>query len=768
MTEPLSPAIEKLSLAFSPVVPDWVVMVLSGVLALVLVFYSRRVARTVRAARSLALTALRLVFFLGLLAVVLRPAMVLSRMRAVQGTLVVAVDRSASMALRASAADPSGSGERPQARADWVRRWVSDSVFRAQLSAYRVRFVAFGSEAVEIPELAPDVLEPGEETTRLSDALDLIGTWSQTENVTGVLLFTDGVDRSGLRERLERDDRPLALERAPVPVTAIGFPRPSRVRDLSIEDVEAQEFAFVRTGIRVKARLKARGLDLDAVPVTLRREGEVYSAQSAALDRSGEAEVVFELQPAEVGEAVYSVSVPVYEGEAASENNERAFVLRVLRDKTRILLISGRPSWELRFFRELIKRHPHYDLVNFNILRTPSDVFAVPERELSLIPFPSEELFSKDIKDFDLLVLLDFTPQALPTFPPYISAAGLQKIRERVSDAGLGLLIVGGEQTFSGAVLHGSPLYDLLPVEVPMLSRGFDPGPFSPAITPTGASHFILSAEGAEAPDWSSLPPLLGSATIGPLREGAMALLAHPVLKAGGQAVPVVALWEKGKGRVMLTSTDTFWRWGFPPPEKTDAVAAYHQFWYRAIRWLTQDPQTRRIAVSFDRKGPHRFTAAVRVSDRSYRPARGAQVEIVVDDLHGHRVTEPASETGEGTYEASLSLPAAEVYRVSARAHRGEVELGETETVFTDASSRAELRDHLPDQTLLDQLARRTGGRFVDITTTLPADLRWPPTEAYVQEGSQHLPVWNTVYSLLAMVVAAAAEWTLRRRWGLM
>src|SRR5262249_51881170 len=128
---------------------------------------------------------------------------------------------------------------------------------------------------------------------------------------------------------------------------------------------------------------------------------------------SGDLHTTFSFSPQRVGTHYYTISVPVLDGETIRENNTRGIVMKVVRDKIRALHVAGRPSWDERFLRGLLKHNPNIDLISFFILRTPSDIELVPQNELSLIPFPTEELFREQLQTFDVVFLQNFN------FSPY-------------------------------------------------------------------------------------------------------------------------------------------------------------------------------------------------------------------------------------------------------------------------------------------------------------------------------------------------------------
>ena len=106
-------------------------------------------------------------------------------------------------------------------------------------------------------------------------------------------------------------------------------------------------------------------------------------------------------------------------------------------DRVRVLQLCGRPSWDERFLRRLLKRNPNVDLISFFILRTPSDLAAVDSDELSLIPFPTHELFQNELPSFDVIFLQNFE------YMPYGIGAYLDNIRQYVETGG-GMAMIGG------------------------------------------------------------------------------------------------------------------------------------------------------------------------------------------------------------------------------------------------------------------------------------------------------------------------------------
>ncbi len=131
----------------------------------------------------------------------------------------------------------------------------------------------------------------------------------------------------------------------------------------------------------------------------------------------------------------------------------------MVRDKIRVLMISGNPSMNYRFMRTALKNDPSIDLLSFVILRTPTDILNVPLQEQSLIPFPVETLFTKELNNFDLLIFDNLA------FPPLHHSNYLENIREFVRGGG-GFAMIGGPNLLDGGRYARTPLEEILPIRV--------------------------------------------------------------------------------------------------------------------------------------------------------------------------------------------------------------------------------------------------------------------------------------------------------------
>src|SRR6185436_14724093 len=268
---------------------------------------------------------------------------------------------------------------------------------------HRVDLYAFGEA------LAPTTREalrapPGGDATRMGEAVgDLRGRYAGRD-LGAVVVISDGVDTGRIGEGpLDATTRgDLAALGAPVHTVGIGE---KSLRDLSVAAVLADDFAFVRTPVTIEAIIRQTGLPDRQIDVTLTRDGRGVANRSVVLRGAhGEDRVSFDWLPDHPGTFVFRISTPVLGGEALSSNNEQTFTVKVIRDRVRVLHLCGRPSWDQRFLRAMLRRDPNVDLVSFFILRTETDEQPWNHNELSLIPFPTYEIFEEQLRSFDLVI----------------------------------------------------------------------------------------------------------------------------------------------------------------------------------------------------------------------------------------------------------------------------------------------------------------------------------------------------------------------------
>ncbi len=780
----------RLALGGSPAAAEFRLLLAALVAALVLSAWQLRGGQ--RPARRAALLALRALALALVAALFLEPTLHLLKTVPVRSQVVVGIDRTPSMSI------PDEAGG--TARAEQVAKALAQEAPWAALEqGHDVRYVFFSGrgeehEHAEVPRAAAagGYQTRGNETD-LGAALADLSKLSREKATAGVVLITDGADLGPLGE-LRKDPGGLAaylkrndlLPSAPLSTVRVGGASP--FPDLSVREVVADEYGFIRNQVQVKAQIAAQGLGARSVPVAVKLGGEVVAARTAELsEKGGVVEVELGFSPTRVGEFVYTVEVPVLSGERIAENNHREFKIKIIRDKVRVLQVVGRPSWDEQFLRRTLKQDPNIDLVSFMILR---ELTANPFRddELSLIPFPTDEIFDKKLHTFDLVIFQNF--QYVPRYG--ILPRHLSNVRDFVVRDGGGFVMLGGDQSFAAGYYLGTPIEEILPVSLQFAGSLFDAGKavaferFAPQLPAGVRLHPIMRLDFDPLRSeqmWKQLPPLDGVNRTGDLVPGAVALLTHPSLKTPtGKPAPVVAALGVGKGRALAIATDTSWYWSFLPVDGGGTNQAYLSFWREAIRWLTRDPALKQVNITTDRpryRPGEEVRMEASVLDPSYAPVSDAAVAMSLKSLAGEPICSgPGRPVGEGRYEmkcraqgtgyleahaeASKVAPAAAAGGAAASAPLG----GDSAFVEVVALGR-EFERTDPDAELLSLLADLGGGKALSIEDgKLSGDPAIIEERSYRILGSREMSLWDTPPALLLLAGLAICEWWLRRRWG--
>ncbi len=483
-----------LSISFSPLIPVyalWVIGAIAALLAL-LAIVSRGPIAILRAL-ALALVLLALA----------NPSLVQEEREKVKDIVAVVTDLSTSQTL----------GD---------RRAMTEQV-RSELER------RFGSLADVEPRYITADDRGGDEGTRLFTALSNGLADIPPDRLAGVIFITDGVVH----------DIPPSVEalgfRAPLHALITG--RPDE-RDRQIKLIEAPRFGIVGKDQTIRAQVMERGGPGSAL-VTLRRDGQVLSRQQVRADTPFSLQVRIE----HGGTNVVELEVEGLPGELTQANNRAVVPIEGIREKLRVLLVSGEPHAGERTWRNLLKSDANVDLVHFTILRPPEKQDGTPINELSLIAFPTRELFQQKIKDFDLIIFDRYANQSI------LPSSYFENIVRYVREGGAILVAAGPEFASYGSLAQTR----LAPI-IPGIPNGrVVEQPYKASITETGSRHPVTR----ELPGSETSPPAWGEW----LRIIGSEVQSGSTLMSGANELPLLVLRREDKGRVALLLSDHAWLW---------------------------------------------------------------------------------------------------------------------------------------------------------------------------------------------------------------
>jgi uncharacterized membrane protein len=741
-------------------VPQWMIalVALATVALLVQQFFGLR--RRLPLGQTIFLTALRAVVYASLIFFLFGPALIDRRTSKLRRPLTVLIDSSQSMAFPADAKAAPGD-KAPPSRLDLVREKLTagqDPLIQKLHRDYDLRLARFGTSMEPIAPGSLPGIRPQDPGTRLVELLQAAARDSAAQSA--IIVFSDGI-ANGDRKTLE-GMAPLA-----VPVFTVGVGPPEGFTDVRIAKLGAPDFAFRGREFKIGLTIQASGMKGRTVPLLFNRGRNLVATRQIAIDSDlFEQTITLAFTPKEIGTHAFSVSIPAQADEQITPNNQKDFKVEVQRDKIRILTLSGSPAWNYRFLRMAMKQDPLIELVSFVFLRTPMDTVDVPESQLSLIPFPIDDIFLEELKNFDVIFFDDFSHRA------YFNPVYLERVREFVRDGG-GLAMLGGTRAFDSGGYGDSALREVLPVELDGKGAFETRGSVQAALTPAGKAHPItrlLPDPKINEETWRKLPALTGINQVRAVRG-------ESLLTAGGDAgsAPLLAIGRFGKGRTLALMTDDAWRWNFIAVGNKETPQNHLKLMRQAVRWLAQEPsfeqvQLRPIPVS---QPGEKVPIELRVLKDDFTPTREASVQLRVFSPEGEPILVSAAPAGEeGEYSGELTPTREGTYRVEAEASLGGKALGKDRTSFTAAYSYGEADDGRPRFDLLKQIAETSKGEYLPIADwnekaleKIAARLEAIAPSEIVEQRQTRL--WSNLWPFAILLALLSVEWWMRRKWGL-
>ena len=742
--------------------PGWLIAVaIIGVIAL-LVQEFITLRRRLATGRSSFLVLLRTCVYSVLIFFLLGPALVENRVTRLRTPLTLLIDTSASMNFPA-AFRPSPDGQPAKSRLDAIKAKLldgKDPLIGRLNRDYDLRVYALGTTLEPTSPESIGALKATGDGTRLLELLQ--SAVKNAPSQSGIVLFTDGI-ANGDQKTLQGNAPPA------VPVFTVATGDTAGFVDARIMDVHAPEFAFRGREFKVEMTVQASGLKGKTLPLYFNRGRNLVSSQSITVNSDPfEKKVTVSFTPRDLGAHSFNVVIPNQPGEQIVENNLKEFKVEVQRDKLRVLTLSGAPSWNYRFLRMAMKQDPLIELVSFVFLRTPTDTVDVPENQLSLIPFPIDDIFLEELKNFDVVVFDDFSHRS------YFNPVYLEKVRDFVRDGG-GFAMLGGVRSFDAGGYSESALKDVLPVELDGKGTYQAPTTVHPVLTTAGKAHPItrmLPDPKSNEEAWSRMPTLTG---INQVRAARGETLLTGAADTSGSGVPLLTVGRFGKGRTLALMTDQAWRWNFLAVGNHESPQNHLKLIRQAVRWLAQEPSFEQVQIRplpASRPG-EKLVLKTHVLKDDFTPAAQASVTLRVFGPDGEPVLVPATAGGdEGDYNGDFTPTKEGSYRIEAEAVSAGKLLGKATSHFTVAFPYGETEDGRPRPELLKQIADQSGGEFFTINDInekaidrMAAKLeQYAPSQIVEQHQTR---LWSTFWPFAFVLTLLAIEWWMRRTWGL-
>src|SRR6201988_5018097 len=561
--------------------------------------------------------------------------------------------------------------------------------------------------------------------TKLFGALSSALSDVPVDRVAGGLLINDG-----------------RVHDIPANAGALGFQAPLHAlitgrkdeRDRRIAISAAPRFGIVGQPQSITYRLDDQGVVGQRAKITVRRDGEVINERTLSSGQTANVEIDIK----HAGPNIVEIEASPLDNELTLVNNRAVVAIDGVRDKLRVLLVSGEPHAGERTWRNLLKSDASVGLVHFTILRPPEKQDGTPINELSLIAFPTRELFQQKINEFQLIIFDRYARQGV------LPIIYFDNITRYVRDGGA-VLVGAGPDYASQTSIWRTPLDAVLPAE----PVGVTEKPYYAHLSDAGKRHPVtraLEGSASEPPRWSRF-----------FRTVETRNSVNPPVMTGADGEPLLLLSRFGEGRVALLLSDHIWLWA----RGYEGGGPHLDLLRRMSHWLMKQPDLDEEALRLQVQGKDLVVVRQTMSD-SVQPVSVTSPSGVSRDL-----TLSAGDPGE--WRASLPANELGLWQATDGTLKALINVGPTNPKeFSEVTSTTEM---------LKPLAQATGGdarriadssgverpRIVPVraSSVFRGDgwMGVKMRDASVVKGVGVLPVFAGLIGLLLLLGAFAATW---------
>ncbi len=564
---------------------------------------------------------------------------------------------------------------------------------------------------------------PQEEGTRLFTALNRALGDIPPERFAGAVLVTDGqvhdipedAAKSGINGPVQtlltgsktEKDRRVVIDQAP----RFGIVGKEQTIRFHVEDTRT-ESGSAEVSIKIGTN----------APVTMTVASGANVETAVTIDHGGQ--------------NIVQIETPGLPGEITLENNRAVAQLEGIRDRLRVLLVSGEPHPGERTWRNLLKADSAVDLVHFTILRPPEKQDGTPINELALIAFPTRELFVDKLKEFDLVIFDRYHREAI------LPMAYIQQIADYVTGGGA-LLVASGPEFGEGDGLYSTPMADILAASP---TGNVLEGAFRPQLTKFGHRHPVtggLTGSGSEKPTWGQW-----------FRTVETTAPENNTLMSGNDGKPLLVLSRQGEGRTAQLLSDQSWLWA----RGYDGGGPQTELLRRLAHWLMKEPDLEEEALSGKQSGGELTIERRTMADKA------EPVTVTTPSRKSTTVT--LTEKSPGQWQGALKISEDGLYNLSD---------GKLQAVaITTSADTLEMRDILATPQKLAPLTKATGGGIAWLEDGMPRFLKVAAGRQMAGSGwfglkanntfrvtaVSEYPLFASLLALGALLLAVCLMWT--------
>ncbi len=543
---------------------------------------------------------------------------------------------------------------------------LADRAARTETAADELANRLSARENTEVRRITvPD--GPDNSGTQLMTALSEALAEEPRGRVAGAILLSDG--------------RLHDVERAPEMPAPLHLLHTGRAGDwdrrLRIENAPA--FAILGEEVTLTLRITDEGAapaGVESVPLDISIDGEEAQRFNVPLGR----EIELPLTLPHGGRNVLEFTTPAAAGELTDRNNTALIQINGVRDRLSVLLVSGEPHPGTRTWRNLLKSDSSVDLVHFTILRPPEKQDGVPVRELSLIAFPTRELFLEKVEDFDLIIFDRYKRRGI------LPSVYLDNVSDYVENGGA-VLLAAGPDFASADSIYRTPLERVVPASP--TARVIEER-YRPELTDTGRRHPVTAGlDKVFDGDWGRW-----------MRQIEVEQQSGDMVMTGQEGRPLLVLDRVGEGRVALLASDHAWLWN----RGYEGGGPQLELLRRLAHWMMKEPELEEEALRAEATGQQM---------RIIRRTLGEEVgPVTITTPSGETVERALEQVAPGRFEARYEGPEIGLYRLE----NGD----KTAVIGLGPAAPVEFEQTLASAAPLSEVLARTGGGAKALADGLP------------------------------------------------
>ncbi len=620
--------------------------------------------------------------------------------------------------------------EYPQQLIDFIGQLQNDKV--------TTQFYGFSQNLID--DLRPDSLSFARSGTNISGALEQTAKLYSNQNLGAVVLVSDGISTAGVNPV-------YTLDRFQLPIYTVLLGDTTTQKDVKITDVLYNQIAYLDNETPIKVRIKTEGYPSGQLQVTIRGEGKLLGTQSIAIDPAvPNPEVDFLVKPSKTGVIQYAIAVSPLPDEVTKRNNFQNIFINVLETKVKIALYGGFSHPDIGALRNTFDRDDRYEVTEY-----------IHKNATSFYNDPS----GADLKDFDLFILHNF-PFNQSDVPL------LDKIKEEVVSRKVPVMVFIGKYTQVPA------LYSSLGEKL-----GIVPG--SPVNTVEEAqvnfkaeykNHSTFTFDDRWINLMNSSPPIFRNQSewkaAGDTRVFATARIKNIALD-----YPVYGLQNHLGHKNMVFIGENIWRMRAHAMVEQKEFTSFDQWIYNNIQWLIVKEDKRKFKVNPSKKlftGQEPAIFRGEAYDDSYNPLPGVDIKMTLKSPDGKEEVYFMNETGSARYFLELNNLAEGTYEYEAEGVKNEQRIGTDRGQFSIGKSNIEHFQLTADDGLMEQIALRTGGKFVyarEMGSLAPEIMALNSLKPVVSYLTKRMGFNEYSWIFFLALALLTLEWVVRKRFSL-